>query len=251
MKYKSQILTCLTVFLFVFGSSAHAAIQLSGVYDPTGDNNDVDQSGTFASGTGGGSAANVLDLATFKSLVANAFTAGTGGVLSFDGASDTLDSTTAFTSSSFGNGVTVTFNTSSASSGITATTSGGRVPTSGTHALSRSSSPDFDFNSIVVNGGTYGITHFGATLIHRQDAQNWTVSATFSGGGTVTFNAITFASTDTSNTKDTFFGIVAPAGETITRVFFNGDSGHYTYLDDIAFIAVNLSKPTISLVILH
>jgi len=222
-----------------------AAITLSGVYDPGSDANDVDASAAFASGTGGITAANTLDLATFKPLVANAFTAGTGGVLSFDSPSDTIDSSTAFTSGSF-SGFTTTFTFSSGNTTIYTGTlpgPGNRVPTSGSSAIQRGSSDDFNFNNFTVNGAGAGIglTHFGATLIHRRDNMNWSVTANFSGGGSLTFNSVSFTSADTANTKDTFFGIVAPEGQTISSVLFTGSN--YTWIDDVAFIT-NIPEPT-------
>jgi len=224
---------------------ASAAITLSGVYDPGSDANDVDASAAFASGTGSITAANRMDLATFKPLVASAFTAGTGGVLSFDTVGDTVNSPTSFTSSSF-SGFTTTFTFSTGNTSIfsgSVPAPGGRVPTSGGGALQRGANDDFNFNGFTVNGAGPGIglTHFGATLIHRTDAQSWSVTANFSGGGSLVFSPVSFATGDSANTKDTFFGVAAPEGETISSVAFTGNG--FTWIDDVAFIT-NIPEPT-------
>lgn len=123
---------------------ASGALVLTGTYDPTGDANDVDASFTFASGTGGGSAANIIDLATFKSAVALAFANGTGGVMGADGPSDTLTSNTA-TSSTFGAGYSVSFVNSTGNLSIGAGDAGNqRIPTSGA------------VSSDTTTGGRYG-----------------------------------------------------------------------------------------------
>jgi len=222
-----------------------AAITLSGVYDPGSDANGVDASAAFGSGTGSVTAANRMDLATFKPLVASAFANGTGGVLSFDSPTDTINNSTSFTSSPF-SGFTTTFTFETGNTTIfngTLPGGGNRVPTSGSNAIQRGSTDDFHFNSFSVNGAGpgVGLTHFGATLIHRTDNQNWTVTANFSGGGSLVFSPVSFATTDGANTKDTFFGIVAPEGETISSVLFTGSS--YTWIDDVAFIT-NIPEPT-------
>ncbi|GAJ01410.1 unnamed protein product, partial [marine sediment metagenome] len=59
------------------------------------------------------------------------------------------------------------------------------------------------------------------------------MTATFSGGGTVTAIADMVVGAP-SNSKDTFFGFVAPPGEGIVNVNF--DLGGWTNLDDVAFI---------------
>lgn len=224
---------------------ASAAITLSGVYDPGSDANDVDANAAFASGTGGITAANRMDLAAFKPLVADAFATGTGGVLSFDDPSDTIDSSIAFTSSPF-SGLTTTFTFTTGNTSIFSETppgAGNRLATSGGSAIQRGVNDDFNFSGFTVNGAGAGIglTHFGATLIHRAANQNWSVTANFSGGGSLTFSPVTFTSTDDINTKDTFFGVVAPQGETISSVIFTGSN--YTWIDDVAFIT-NIPEPT-------
>lgn len=232
---------------------ASAAFVVSGVYDPAGDANDVDASFTFASGTGGTSAANIVDLATFKSAVALAFADGTGGVMGFD---DTAGSMTAntVTSNSFGAGYTVSFvdAVGSMSRGFGDATDN-RRPTSGAVAgdttsggrLAKGTTDDVHFDTITLTGGTagQGVTHFGLTVMHRTTAATWSATATFSGGGTVTTNTLTFASADTPRTKDTFAGFVAPAGETITSVRFTGSQ--FTTFDDLGFIT-NVPEPSVA-----
>lgn len=245
--------TLALVALGLLATNSHAAVTLSGVYDestfdqdtttPGIQNNAVDASGTFSSGTGGITDANTLTVGTFTPLVATAFANNTGGVVTFDNATDSLDSPN-FTTSSF-SGITVTFNLTGTSTSISGPTgSGNRLVTSGDMGITRGAgNSDFEFSSFTVTGAGpgVGLTHFGGTLIHRQANQTWNVSAAFSGGGTLTFSPVVFATGDTANSKDTFFGIVAPTGETITSVFLDGNG--FTFMDDIAFIT-NVPEPS-------
>ena len=63
------------VMLVVAGCAvcSWADFRAVGVYDPSGDLNDVDQSGSFSSATGSAGAANVVDLSFIQSVIGDAF----------------------------------------------------------------------------------------------------------------------------------------------------------------------------------
>lgn len=239
----------------VLAGPAHAAVQLTGTYDPA-DDNDVDQSGTFLSATGSASAANVVDVTTFTTSVATAFGNGTGGVISFDAIGDAIDvSGTTLTTSVFG-GATLTMN--APDSGGTAllgagSGSGGRLPTSGQTGstdggrLGQTGGRDFVFDSFVFSGAAGGtkVTSFGATLVHRQHNGSWNATATFSDGSTLVFNDVAFAETDTANTLDTFFGAVAPTDTWITSfIIETTTASSNTWLDDVGFTTAVVPEPS-------
>ena len=78
------------------------------------------------------------------------------------------------------------------------------------------------------------ITYFAGSLLDREGTNLApSVTATFSGGGTVTATAVMDGSLPI-NDQDAFFGFVAPAGESIVNVNF--DISGYSNLDDVAFI---------------
>ena len=244
---------------FSFAGIAHAEVVLTGAYDPMdagNGGNDVDQSGSVSSVTGSATAANALTVGDFTTSVGNAFTAGTGGVISFvDG--DTSDADGAnlggtLTTSSFG-GTTLTFNaTTGTSTNIGfGDGSGDRIPTSGGAVgggrLGQAGSSDFNFTNFAFTGAAAGtgVTEFGVTLIHRnQNEHTWAATATFSDGSTLLFDPVTFPDSadvgSTSNSLDTFFGVVAPTGTTLTSLLLDrtseGGSAN-TWVDDIGFVS--------------
>ncbi len=238
-------LFCLVSFVLVLGLSgvAQGVFDTVGVYDPDDapHHNQVDQSGAYDSHTGNAGPENVIDLATFQELIGPAFAADAGGVV--DGTEDGIEGTVE------GQDIIANFGTSKTKSvTITNTTgnigtnpgsgSGNRQPISGDIRFWKNGSNDFVFDIGTVTGGVPGevVTHFAMTVIDR-DTRNLapSVTATFSGGGTVTATA-TMSGDLPSNDEDTFFGFVAPEGESITNVNFDLASGTFTYSDDIAFI---------------
>jgi len=230
-------------FVLVLGLTvvvAEAAFDTVGVYDPDDDphHNQVDQSGVYDSHTGNAGPENVIELPTFQSLIGPAFAADAGGVVSGESPNDSLG-TDDVVIANFGVNKTksVTF---ASTSGNLAFGSGGsdgnRLPTSGNRRFAKSNTGEFVFDIGPVTGGALGevITYFAGTLLYRDNRDmNPQVTATFSGGGTVTAIA-DMAMGAPSNSKDTFFGFVAPPGEGIVNVTF--DLANYTNLDDMAFI---------------
>jgi len=230
--------------LLLFAGSSHAALTLVGTYDPGSDANDADRSATFGSGSVAGiTAANVLDLATFQGLVSTAFTNGNGGVIDFEHVDDSLtvtNSSTTFATSSFG-GRTLSFdNTTNTSSnqmtfGAASTTSH-RIAISGDNVTGGVISPNFE--SFSLTGGNSGdrLTHFGITILQRNQPISATFIATFSDDSTLTFNTVSFTDSDSGpdNIHDTFFGFVAPDGLSIKSVDLG--TTQFTSYDDIGFI---------------
>ena len=221
--------------LLLFAGSSQAALTLVGTYDPTGDANDADRSATFLSGSVPGiTAANVLDLATFQTAVSTAFTNGNCGVIDFEGGSDSITSGDTFTTSSFG-GRTLSFTNATNDLSIVGG-SGGRVPISGSNVIG--GNRDLNFSSFLLTGGDPGdrLTHFGMTILQRNQGVQSDVTATFSDGSTLTFNTLSFRDSDDfpANAEDAFVGFVAPDGLSITNVLFDGDN--FTSYDDIGFI---------------
>jgi len=239
--YKSG-LASVSALLLCAGSS-HAALSSVGTYDPTGDDNDADQSAEFGSGSNGSiTSANVLDLATFQGLVSTAFTNGNGGVIDFEGASDSITSGDTFTTNTFG-GRTLSFTNTTGNLSIVGG-SGGRLPISGSSVIG--GQIDLNFNSFSLTGGDPAdrLTHFGMTVLQRNQPVSFTVTATFSDLSTLTFNSESLRDSDLvpANAEDTFFGFVAPDNESITNVFI--DSNNFTSYDDIGFIVTPVPEPS-------
>jgi len=230
----------LVFFVLMLGliGTAEATFNTVGVYDPDDGphHNQVDQSGVYNSHTGNAGPENVIDLATFQALIGPAFKADAGGVVDIeDGELDAQDIIARFGASKAKSltisGVSGEMNTGSS-------VKDGRTPISGSRRMAKSTTADFALDIGTITGGEPGevVTYFAGSLLDR-DAANLApiVTATFSGGGTVTAVA-TMSGDPPSSDQDTFFGFVAPPGESIMNVTFNPTGGPYTNLDDIAFI---------------
>ncbi|MHC4172639.1 MAG: hypothetical protein ACYST5_06825, partial [Planctomycetota bacterium] len=224
-------------FMLALGGVAQAAFDTVGEYDPDDDphHNQVDQSGMYDSHTGNAGHENVVDLATFQALIGPAFDADAGGVVDVE--SGGLDGQDII--ANFGVSGTKSITISSTGGTIhrgTGVASGNRLATSGNARFSKSDDGDFVFDIGPFTGGAPGevVTYFAGTLVYADHRNvNPQVTATFSGGGTVTAIA-NMPSGALSNSLDTFFGFAAPRGESIVNVTF--DLTAYTNLDDLAFI---------------
>lgn len=222
--------------VLAFAVQTPAAFNTVGEYDPDNapHNNQVDQSGVYASHEGNAGPENVLDLEVFKGLVAAAYVVDTGGVINIDEGG--LEDETIIGEFGASRTKTVPFASTSGILHVGSSVKDGRRPTSGTHRLAKSNTGDFTFDIGPITGGPLGetITYVAGTLLDRDGTTlNPTVIATFSGGGTVTATA-EMTGAAPSNDQDTFFGFVAPPGESIVNISFQ-PSG-YTNLDDIGFI---------------
>ncbi|NQV36123.1 MAG: discoidin domain-containing protein, partial [Phycisphaeraceae bacterium] len=212
-----------------------------GVYDPDDGphHNQVDQSGVYDSHTGSAGPGNVIDLATFQALIGGAFEADAGGVVDGEGPDDSMgsdDIVTAF----FGiNGAkSASFeHTSGNFSFGSGGGSGNRLPLSGDHRFAKGDTNDFILTVGEVSGGEPGevITLFAGSLIERDNRETTPeVTATFSDGSTVTATADMAGDDNSPNSKDTFFGFVAPAGASIVEVDFQ--LNQYVHMDEMAFV---------------
>jgi len=232
-------LICLISFVLAMSGVTQAAFDTVGVYDPDDEphHNQVDQSGTYDSHTGNAGPDNVIDMAAFQALIGPAFDADGGGVVDAESASGGLDGQDII--ANFGVNRTKSLTISSTGGTLhrgSGGNSGNRLPTSGNGRFAKSSAGDFVFDIGAVTGGVSGevVTHFAGTLVYRDNRDlNPQVTATFSGGGTVTAVADMLMDAP-NNSKDTFFGFVAPPGEGIVNVNF--DIASYTNMDDMAFI---------------
>ncbi|MHC4510562.1 MAG: discoidin domain-containing protein, partial [Planctomycetota bacterium] len=112
-----------------------------------------------------------------------------------------------------------------------------RRPISGSNRLAKSNTDDFALDIGPLTGGAQGevVTYFAGSLLDREGSNLAPiVTATFSGGGTVTATAVMDGSPPI-NDQDAFFGFVAPPDQSIVNVTFD-PTGGYTNLDDVAFI---------------
>jgi len=236
----SKELICLISFVLAFSGVAQAAFDTVGVYDPDDgpNHNQVDQSGTYDSHTGNAGPENVIDLAAFQALIGPAFDADKGGVVNVEVDSGGMDGQDVIANFGVSRTKSATFtNTLGSISRGSGGSSGNRLPISGDGRFAKGSTTgDFAFDISAVTGGKPDevITHFAGTLLYRDNRDmNPQVTATFSGGGTVTAVADMLMNAP-SNSKDTFFGFVAPPGQSIVNVTFDLDS--WSNLDDLAFI---------------
>ena len=227
-------------FMLALGGVAQADFDTVGVYDPDDDphHNQVDQSGVYVSHTGNAGPENVIDLETFQALIGPAFDADAGGVVDAEIERGSRDGSAIIANFGISRAKSVTFtdttgNLTHGSGG----SSGNRLPTSGDGRFSNAESPeDWVFDISPVTGGAPGevVTYFAGTLLYRDNRElNPQVTATFSGGGTVTATA-DMPMGAPGHSLDTFFGFVAPRGEGIVNVNF--DLAGWTNLDDVAFI---------------
>jgi len=260
---KTCSLFALIVTLAVGLSAPAMATALVGTYDADPDDNDVDQSAAFSSGTGGATAANVTDVATFSASVSAAFLANNGGVLDFESALNADDNvpTTGVSSPAtleFGGGKEVSLGIASVGG---ATTNGfdllraagitNRTEISGTHQLATAGGNGIGTTGIdltigaVTNGATNeAVTQFGVTFLGRLSRTvDVSVVATFSGGGTATATETTIGAGN-----DTFYGFIAPTGESITAVSisasnWNTGNAESFSIDDIGIVTAVVPEP--------
>jgi len=233
-------LICSISLVLAIGGMAMADFDTVGVYDPDDEphHNQVDQSGVYDSHTGNAGPENVIDLAAFQALIGPVFDADAGGVVDAESASGSMNGQDMIANFGVSRTKSVTFtNTAGSISRGSGGGSGNRLPISGNGRFAKGSSTgDFVFDISPVTGGAPGevITHFAGTLLYRDNRDmNPQVTATFSGGGSVTAVADMLMNAP-SNSKDTFFGFAAPPGEGIVNVTF--DLAGWTHLEDVAFI---------------
>ena len=275
---KTALLTTTSLALAAAGvavlpaASASASVVTTGTYDENVVRaNTVDASATFASATGVGSAANVLDVATFTSAVAAANAAGFGGVVGFDALTDTVDGGSAAGFSGF----TANYGTKTLSimQGNPATNgyfaisqtsnSGSRESISGSadgpQGQLRYENPtgnppgrNYNFTLGAITGGATNeaVVSFGATILGKNVADGLVLAATatFSDGSTVISNGLPDDNSADNSMGDTFYGFTAPAGTSIVSVSIPygtavNNAGDFPGLDDVGFVTAVVPVP--------
>ena len=215
MKNAYQLLIIGLAAIALTAGTAGAALVTTDVYDPTGDENDID---TEAAG-------NDITLAAFRTLVDDAYDNDAGGVINFEAGNQSLaPSFTANYGTSGTETLTVTEGTNSDNpSGWQLTAdkdSAGAI--SGTKVLRGAHDWDFDFDT--------GLTAVAITFIERNN-KNPTVVATIElqdGTRTEKFNA--------TASDDTFFAYTASASNPIVSLEIA--TGDYHEVDELGFVIV-------------
>jgi hypothetical protein len=222
--------------------SARASTSTTGLYDnPVVLPNQVDTSAFFF---GGNSATNIMNVGAFTTSVLNAFNANQGGVFTFDNVQ--LNTNVTSISLSYGTGQSKSLTLGQGSPGnlnavvttFSEAISGDQVGVKNISAINTDFT--FVFSSFANNFGApdAGVTQFGFTFLSQgvSSPVNYGLlqaTATFSGGSTVTA-AGTVNSLRTLG--DTFFGFIAPAGQTITQVTLPVGVTGDAFIEDIGFV---------------
>lgn len=252
----------LTGVLLIAASDRSFAVAAVGTYDENGtQTNTVNSSATFASGTGGATAANVQSFATFDPVVEERFLLGTGGVLNFDSQINVGDQ---LTTTGIVTPVNLTFNAGAKSFGLGFALGSGlgirqgnlsnRTPIS----AGNGTIPGFAFTTVsetpgaltlsigAVSGGlpAEAVTQFGFTFLSRTSRNYGTVSsiATFSGGGTAT-SSVNLSTAPGAGVNDTFFGFIAPTGQSISSVVLTPGNDVGFSIDDVGFVSSVVPEP--------
>jgi len=232
-------------FVLVTGGSAVAGFNTVGVYDPTDGpyNNDIEQSAVFKEGM---DSAYVIDIESFRGLLARAYPTDAGGVVNAEPPGDLEpdESILAMYGANLSKSLQILPHPGK-SFGTGGTGSGERIPISGETRFS------YADQHLVANIGELSgdpgevVTAFAVTVIDRDRSSctpggcETTAVATFSGGGTVTSAAIMFDGTVSSD-QDTFFGFVAPLGQSIVSVEIT--MPQWSHYDDFGFITSALES---------
>lgn len=235
------------------------ALITTGIYDEQDDqtnsiNFEMGYSGNTTWTTGIGQtlgADQIVPLADFKTNVADAFAAGRGGVITFDGVDQGDYTQVPSFSASFAEGSkSLTFTNVDGHGGhYSVSSGGGRTPISGDQYLGTGGNPHFNFD--LTNSGfeeNEEVASIGVTLLGRDGTgtgRNFRVIAFYT-NGIDTGSSSTFRSFNMENgntTQDSFSGIVAPDGYWITGLRIHSDNGVFTGIDDLAFTTAIIPEP--------
>jgi hypothetical protein len=240
-------------------SPAWPAFTAVGVYDEqTNQTNSVNAVAVANSGD----EAKVIEgseFAAYKTTLATAFTAGTGGVVNFDALETVSD----------GNPFSVTFAGGSKSLSITPNIAGVAVSGNQTAFLplsaagntvtnnastglpggmlvgsSAATSASFDIGAVTGGDPLEAVISFGITMLSRNSRDFGTVTAvaTFSDASTATATAVIGA--PGKGNGDTFFGFVAPTGTSLTKVSLTwSTNANLPGFDDLAFTTAIIPEP--------
>jgi len=187
------------------------------------------------------------DQPTFATHVATAYSSGYGGVVNFDVAGDALTSAPAivanYASSAKTLSIGIMTNSALAISPL-APPSGTTGVTNCLSAPNGTSDPnlgDITFTMGAITGGVPGekVTSFSFTYLTETvlNGLTVTVTATFSDNSTSTVTRTVNRNTS-SPVYDTFYGFVAPAGQSITSISLTSNTtrANTTNIDDVGFI---------------
>ena len=261
MRSRFIAITLCGIFCGALGlRSAAASFITTNVIDPAS-TNDVDQSATFLSATGIATAANVIDLATFRTALTLNYADDLGGAIDFEVRNDansnpvgSLDSPTQFSgrygaSANLPSGYKVLNITSGSGTwNFPGPTTNGRTPTSGVNSLGKDSTDVFDFQMLIgsiVNGAEHEhVRYFGFTVLERSGTNlgELRATATFNDGSTVRAGAFITGITP-ANDEDSFYGFMSPSGTSIVSVRF--DPINFTTVDDVVFITDTSELPPV------
>src|SRR6266480_109929 len=259
---------CLLLFLLAGFSGTAAPIPTVGVYDETTtQSNNVDFNAVFSSGTGGATVVNTTTASTgdgpiystigpFNGVLAAAFAADAGGVWNFD--TQPTGNLAEANVLSYGLSQTKTITITQTNPFTPMFVSAGG-PTHDADSISLSNYLDningfsyaFSFSNLTgATLGETGVMELGFTALSASDPNSGTpinfgtvtAIASFRGGGSVTE---TTTIDSVKGAGDTFFGFVAPTGETITgfSISSSATGTGSPDLDDIAFVTNAAAVP--------
>lgn len=191
--------------------------------------------------------ANQTDQTTFASAVATAYSSGYGGVVQFGISGEALTPAPALVATYASGAKSLSLGLTTNSSLAISPLQPSSGPTGVTNCLSAPNSTsdpnlgDITFTMGAITGGVPGekVTQFSFTYLTQTVLNNLTVTvtATFSDNSTSTVTRTVNRNTS-SPVYDTFYGFVAPAGQSITSVSLTSNTtrGATTNIDDVAFV---------------
>jgi hypothetical protein len=245
---------CLTILTMAGAMLAshpiHATLSVVGVY-AAGDENTVNfsmgYSGNTTWTTGIGQvlgAAQIRTLGQFEVLIGEAFAAGRGGVVDFEGvAPSDYNQVQSFGVSFAGGAKQMTLSNRIDGNYSVAGPMGDRTGVSGSQFLGTGGSPHFElsFTEFVGFEPDEKVVAVGLTVLGRNNqgtGRNFRVVARYTNGvetgSSSTFRGFNMQSGN--GTQDSFSGIVAPDGYWITSLRLHSDQNIFTSVDDLAFI---------------
>lgn len=250
---KTRRLFPLLAVAFFSGPAAFAASPFvtGGVYDTTANTNNIDVNAPFASGTGGGSVANTTTASTgdgasyttpgpFNTTVSGAYSLNLGGVETWDEVATGSYSSSIFTSYGTSHTKSLQLSLSGSLSVVTGLAEGQTSLSGGQYVDLGAAS--FTLTMGTISGGLPGeaVTQFGLGFLSETFGSsplnfgNVSLTAHFSGGGSATETSAINAN---NTVGDTFYGFVAPAGQSITSISMTTDGTNgLPDIDDIGFV---------------
>lgn len=235
------------------GVSQAATLRTVGTYDAATNANYVDTIASASDANGVATSGASDTLLGFKTRLATAFAANSGGVVDFDGLDySTTPATPLGNGTALGSQLNVQYGTGQAktlaitsSEAVRSASYGSATAVSGLISFDDGNAADgfFKLNFGAISGGAAGegVLEVGMTVLSRTSNGGTTTM-------TVTYDDSTTASLSSSiaaaaGTDDTLFLFVAPAGRSISSLEISGTGGRRP-LDDFAFITGQVPEPT-------